>query len=91
MAAVKSAPLRNRDRARATAAYEHDEDAIPRAVALRSDFAERSGRRRVISLLETAAWTIPERANPRIRAHRISQNMEKLRLSACSIGPTHRV
>lgn len=33
MAAVKFAPLRKRERASATAAYEHDEDAAPRPVA----------------------------------------------------------
>lgn len=36
MAAVKSAPLRNSERASATAAYEHDEDAAPSAEARRS-------------------------------------------------------
>jgi hypothetical protein len=34
MAAVKLAPLRNSDRARATAAYEHDEDAAPSPAAM---------------------------------------------------------
>ena len=33
MAAVKLAPLRNNDRASATAAYEQDDDAAPRPVA----------------------------------------------------------
>ncbi len=33
MAAVKFAPLRNSDRASATAAYEHDDDAAPSPAA----------------------------------------------------------
>ena len=36
IAAVKLAPLRNSERASATAAYEHDEDAAPSPVALAS-------------------------------------------------------
>ncbi len=35
IAAVKLAPLRNSDRASATAAYEHEEDAAPKPVAMR--------------------------------------------------------
>ncbi|COW68011.1 Uncharacterised protein [Mycobacterium tuberculosis] len=34
IAAVKLAPLRNSDRAKATAAYEHDDEAAPRPVAI---------------------------------------------------------
>ena len=34
IAAVKFAPLRNSDRANATAAYEHDEDAAPSPAAI---------------------------------------------------------
>ena len=34
IAAVKFAPLRNSDRASATAAYEHDDDAIPSPAAI---------------------------------------------------------
>src|SRR5207249_4442775 len=43
IAAVKSAPLRKSERASATAAYEHDDDAVPRAVAVASDRGESSG------------------------------------------------
>ena len=38
MAAVKLAPLRNSDRARATAAYEHDDEAAPRPAAIAKVF-----------------------------------------------------
>ena len=37
MAAVKLAPLRNNDRASATAAYEHDEEAAPSPAATARD------------------------------------------------------
>ena len=49
IAAVKFAPLRNSDRASATAAYEHDEEAAPRPVAtakrLGAVVAEQPGNR----------------------------------------------
>jgi hypothetical protein len=46
IAAVKSAPLRKSERASATEAYEHEDDAAPRPVAAASDRAESSGSRR---------------------------------------------
>src|SRR5919204_481934 len=49
----------------ATAAYEHEDDAAPRAVAAVSVFGESSGSRRRISLFETTAWTTAESARPR--------------------------
>ena len=75
MAAVKSAPLRKIDRARATAAYEHDDEAAPRPVAIMRLFGESSGNSFVISLFETTAWTTPESPNPKINGHKISQNI----------------
>ena len=44
IAAMKSAPLRKSDRASATAAYEHEEDAAPSAVAIASERGEESGQ-----------------------------------------------
>ena len=55
MAAVKSAPLRKIDRARATAAYEHEDDAAPSPQAIPRDRGESSGRSRVISDFDTTA------------------------------------
>src|SRR6266542_1350686 len=83
IALVKSAPLRNTDRAIATAAYEQEEEAAPSPHAIPSDRGESLGSSRPISALETTAWTAPEIAKPRISAHRISQAMAAARLSAC--------
>ena len=82
IAARKSPPLRKIERASATAAYEHDEDAAPRRVAIVRLRAPASGRRRVISALDTTAWTTAERRNPRISAQVISQAMPKANDSA---------
>src|SRR6266581_1889577 len=82
IAAVKSAPLRKSERARATDAYEHDEEAAPRPDAIASVFGESSGIRRRISRFETTAWTAAESAKPRISAHSTSQVMPKAKLSA---------
>jgi hypothetical protein len=72
---VKSAPLRKIDRAKATAAYEHDDDAAPNPVAIAKDFGESFGSNLPISPFETTAWTTPERPNPKINGHKISQNI----------------
>ncbi len=45
IAAVKSAPFRKSERASATAAYEHEDDAAPNAAAFRSDRGESSEQR----------------------------------------------
>ena len=73
MAAVKSAPLRNSDRASATAAYEHDDDAAPSPVATARLRGRSSGSSRVTSSRRITACTTPDSANPRISAQRISQ------------------
>src|SRR5580700_5717364 len=73
MAAAKLAPLRKSDRARATAAYEQDEDAMPKPVA-RTRVRGLSSPRSLTTVLRlTTAWMIAERTNPKIRAQRISQ------------------
>src|SRR5438876_1051759 len=71
IAAVKSAPLRNSDRASATDAYEHDDDAIPRADAVASERGESSGRSRSTRRFETSACTIADSRKPRTSAQRI--------------------
>src|SRR5207244_9351197 len=55
IADVKSAPLRNRERASATAAYEQEDEAAPKPEATASDRGESSGNSRVISDLDTTA------------------------------------
>jgi hypothetical protein len=79
---VKFAPLRKMERVKATAAYKQEEAAAPRAAALTAVPGESSGSSRLISDLETTAWTTAERANPGISPHKISQNMVKAMCSA---------
>ena len=55
MAAVKFAPFRKIARARATAAYEHEDEAAPSPQATASERGESSGRSRVISDFDTTA------------------------------------
>src|SRR6266508_6744204 len=86
IAAVKSAPLRKIDRASATAAYEHDDEAAPSPVARHTDRGESSGSSRLISPLETTACTAPDSAKPRISAHRISQSIANASPSAWPTG-----
>src|SRR5665647_2926987 len=58
---------------RATAAYEHDEDAIPNPVEARTARGRSSPINRTTVARRTTAWTTAERKNPRTRARRISQ------------------
>jgi hypothetical protein len=67
MAAVKFAPFRNNERASATAAYEHDDEAAP-SKAIARDPRESSGKSRLISRIDSTA-------KPRINGQKISQNM----------------
>ena len=57
-------------------------DVLAKPVAIASDFGESSGRSRLISLFETAAWTAPDKLKPRMSGHKISQNMAKAIQSA---------
>src|SRR6266511_1748330 len=82
IALVKSAPLRNTERAIATAAYEQEEEAAPSPQAIVRERGESSGSSRPISALDTTAWTAPEIAKPRVSAQRISHAMAAARLSA---------
>src|SRR5438876_8635042 len=84
--AVKLAPLRKIERASATAAYEHEDDAAPRQAAIISVRDESSGRSRLISDFETTAWTIADNPKPRTSAHRISQDIANAKLIAAPIA-----
>ncbi len=55
VAAVKFAPLRNSERASATAAYEQDDEAAPRPAAVARLRGESSGSSRAIVDLRTSA------------------------------------
>ena len=86
MTAVKSAPLRKRARARATAAYEHDELAMPRAVATPRVFDESLPRRRSMVPLRTRAWTIADRTNPKMSDQRICQVIPPAAANVCPMA-----
>src|SRR6266550_6776310 len=55
-----------------------------------SDRVESSGSSRVISRLDTTAWTIPDSANPRIRGHRISHVIPNATESAWTMASIMR-
>ena len=63
---MKSAPLRNSDRASATAAYEHDDDAAPSPVAVARLRGRSSGSSRAIVDLRTSASITADSVKPRI-------------------------
>ena len=86
IAEVKSAPRLKSERDRATAAYEQDDDAAPSAVARTSVRGRSSGSSRCISFFETAAWTTPDSAKPRISAQRIAQSIPNENESASTIS-----
>src|SRR5262249_18242347 len=64
IAAVKFAPLRKIERASATAAYEHDDEAAPSASAVPIGRGRSSGSSWPICCFETTACTGAERAKP---------------------------
>ena len=88
IAAVKLAPLRNSDRANATAAYEHDDDAAPSPAATARVRGRSSPIRLTIVERRTTACTTADRAKPRMSAHRISQVIEPVKANACSMAPS---
>src|SRR5712691_282202 len=91
IAAVKLAPFRNSDRASATAAYEQDEDAAPKAAASASVRGRSSPRSRTIVDFLTTAWITADNPNPRISAQVISHVIDPVMDSACTmarISPT---
>lgn len=86
IAAVKSAPLRKSDRASATAAYEHDDDAEPRSAATPSVRGRSSPSSRTTVDLRTTACTIADSPNPRTSAQAISQVIAPVMDSACQMA-----
>jgi len=76
IAAVKCAPLRKSERARATAAYEQEDEAAPSALATRRVRGRSSPSSRPIVDLRTIAWTMEESRKPRISAQVISHVIE---------------
>ncbi len=72
MAEVKLAPLRNSDRAKATAAYEHDDAAAPSPAATARVLGRSSPSNRVMVWRRTTAWTAADRKNPKTRAQVIA-------------------
>jgi hypothetical protein len=87
IAAVKSAPLRKIDLARATAAYEQELDAAPSPHASARVRGRSSGSSRVIWRLDTTDCTIADSIKPRISAQVISQVIPNASRSACSTPP----
>src|ERR1700726_1040342 len=63
------------ERASATAAYEHELEAIPNSVASVRFFGVSPPRAFAIDWWETTAWIIPERAKPSTSGQRISHSM----------------
>src|SRR5256884_4791048 len=82
MAAGKLAPLRKSERAIATAAYEQDDDAAPRSVAIPRLRGESDPRVRATALRETRVCTMADRRNPSASGQRTSQSMSKAEASA---------
>ncbi len=75
MAETRLAPFWKMERASATAAYEHELEAIPNKVARVRFFGESPPSAFAIAWWETTAWTTPERAKPSTSGQRISHNM----------------
>ena len=77
VAAVKSAPRWNSDLARALAAYEHEELAMPSSELRASAAGPCRPMTRCICPRDTKACTAPDSAKPSTSAHSVSQNMKK--------------
>src|SRR5215470_12744708 len=73
MALMKLAPRRNRARASATAAYEHDEEAAPRPAATASVLGRSSPSSRMTVSRRMTAWITADNVNPRISDQVICQ------------------
>ncbi len=82
IAAVKLDPLRNKERASATAAYEQDEDAAPNPVARASVTGRSSPSSRATVSFRTTAWMTAESVKPRISDQVICQVIDAAVLSA---------
>jgi hypothetical protein len=87
---VKSAPLRTSDRAKATAAYEHDDDAAPSPVAVATLRGRSSGSSRAIVDLRTTEAMIADRVKPRIKDQVTCQVINPATRSACRRATSER-
>src|SRR5262249_18142731 len=87
IAAGKSAPLRNSDPADATEGAEPGDDGAPTPGARARGGGEPSGSSRRTACFVTTAGRAADRAKPRIRAQRISQNMPNANESASTPEP----
>ena len=81
------APLRNSVRASATAAYEHDDDAAPNAVASTNERASSRPSARAMARLGTNVSTPADRRNPSASGQSTCQNITKARRSASPTWP----
>ena len=68
-------PLATSDRAMADAAYEQEDETMPKPVARATAAGRWSPSEARIWSFDTNAWTAPDSVKPRTRAHRVSQNM----------------
>ncbi len=91
IAEVKLAPLRNSDRAIATAAYEHEDETAPRPAATASVFGLSSPSSRVMVWRRTRAWITADKANPRISDQVTSQVIVPATASAWPTAATTRI
>src|SRR5215472_4534103 len=91
IAAVKSAPLRNSERASATAAYEQDDDAAPSPVAVARLRGRSSGSARAIVDFLTSASITAASVKPRISDQVTCQVMVPATRNACRIGTVNRL
>lgn len=88
IAAVKFAPLRNSERARATAAYEQDDEAAPSPAARARVRGRSSPSSRTTVDRRTTACTTADKAKPRISAQVTSQVIDPAMDNAWPIAST---
>src|SRR6202022_932395 len=79
---AKVAPFLNRERATATEAYEHDDDAAPRALASAAERTESWPRALTMARLEGTAATTADSTKPSESGQRTCQNMSKAKRRA---------
>src|SRR5215472_9075918 len=91
IAAVKLAPRRNSERASATAAYEHDDEAAPRPVASASAFGLSLPSSRAMVCRRTTACTTADNVNPRISDQVIAHVIDPATARAWPIASSARI
>ena len=77
LTATKSAPFTKSDLDMAVAAYEHDDESIPKAVARPTAGRWWSPNLARIGSRLTKAWTAPESPKPKMSGQSVTQNMKK--------------